>query len=128
MFPTLSIRNMLPSWAKRLTPLIPTLIRQRQEDCHRFNVQANLCYRVRPCPDSKTETKLGVVGHAFNTRTWEAEAGGFLSLRPAWSTECIPGQPGLHRGTLSRKAKKPQTNKQTNKQTNPKLNKAGPTD
>jgi hypothetical protein len=29
----------------------------------------------------------GVVAHAFNPSTWEAEAGGFLSLRPAWSTE-----------------------------------------
>jgi hypothetical protein len=25
--------------------------------------------------------------HAFNPSTQEAEAGGFLSLRPAWSTE-----------------------------------------
>jgi major histocompatibility complex class I len=31
--------------------------------------------------------KLGVVVHAFNPSTQEAEAGGFLSLRPAWSTE-----------------------------------------
>jgi major histocompatibility complex class I len=30
---------------------------------------------------------LGVVAHAFNPSTWEAEAGEFLSLRPAWSTE-----------------------------------------
>jgi hypothetical protein len=29
----------------------------------------------------------GVVAHAFNLSTWEAEAGEFLSLRPAWSTE-----------------------------------------
>ena len=29
---------------------------------------------------------LGVVAHTFNPSTWEAEAGGFLSLRPAWST------------------------------------------
>jgi major histocompatibility complex class I len=29
----------------------------------------------------------GVVAHAFNPSTREAEAGGFLSLRPAWSTE-----------------------------------------
>jgi hypothetical protein len=29
----------------------------------------------------------GVVAHAFNPNTWEAEAGGFLSSRPAWSTE-----------------------------------------
>jgi hypothetical protein len=45
----------------------------------------------------------------FNPSTWEAEAGGFLSLRPAWSTERVLGQPGLLRKTLSRKT---QTNKQ----------------
>jgi hypothetical protein len=28
-----------------------------------------------------------VMAHALNPSTWEAEAGGFLSLRPAWSTE-----------------------------------------
>jgi hypothetical protein len=53
-----------------------------------------------------------VVVHAFNPSTWEAEAGRFLSLRPACSIELVPGQPGLHRETLSLK----QTNKQTNKQ------------
>jgi hypothetical protein len=37
--------------------------------------------------------------------TWEAEAGGFLSLSPAWSTEWVPGQPGLHRETLFRNNK-----------------------
>jgi hypothetical protein len=35
-----------------------------------------------------------VATHAFNPSTWEAEAGGFLSSRPAWST-------GLHGETLS---------------------------
>ncbi len=44
----------------------------------------------------------GVVAHAFNPSTWEAEAGGFLSSRPAWSTKWVPGQPGLHREILSR--------------------------
>jgi hypothetical protein len=29
----------------------------------------------------------GLVVHAFNPSTREAEAGGFLSSRPAWSTE-----------------------------------------
>jgi hypothetical protein len=43
-----------------------------------------------------------VVVHAFNPRTWEAEAGGFLSSRPARSTEGVPGQPGLHRETVSK--------------------------
>jgi hypothetical protein len=28
-----------------------------------------------------------VVAHAFNPCSWEAEAGGFLSSRPVWSTE-----------------------------------------
>jgi hypothetical protein len=38
-----------------------------------------------------------VVAHAFNPSTREAEAGGSLSSRPAWSTKWVPGQPGLHR-------------------------------
>jgi hypothetical protein len=41
------------------------------------------------------------VAHAFNPSTREAEAGGFLSSRPAWSTKWVPGQPGLYRETLS---------------------------
>jgi hypothetical protein len=57
-----------------------------------------------------------VVAHAFNPSIWEAEVGGFLSSSPAWSTELVPGQPGLHRETLSRKNK--QTNKQTTQRTN----------
>ena len=35
----------------------------------------------------KIDFKLGVMVHAFNPSTWEAEAGGFQSSRPAWSTE-----------------------------------------
>jgi hypothetical protein len=46
---------------------------------------------------------LMVVMHAFNPSTGEAEAGGFLSSRAAWSTKWVPGQPGLHRETLSQK-------------------------
>ena len=48
------------------------------------------------------EEKLGVVAHTFNSSTWEAEAGGFLSSFEA-SLEWVPGQPGLHRETLSQK-------------------------
>jgi hypothetical protein len=35
----------------------------------------------------KRKLSRAVVVHAFNPSTWEAEAGGFLSLRPAWSTK-----------------------------------------
>jgi hypothetical protein len=42
----------------------------------------------------KINPKAGVVAHAFNPSTWEAEAGGFLSLRSAWFIEWVPGQPG----------------------------------
>jgi hypothetical protein len=38
----------------------------------------------------KTKNKKhppGMVAHAFNPSTWEAEAGEFLSLRPTWSTK-----------------------------------------
>jgi hypothetical protein len=35
----------------------------------------------------KIKLELGVVAHAFDPSTQEAEAGGFLSSRPAWSTK-----------------------------------------
>jgi hypothetical protein len=35
----------------------------------------------------KGKLSPGMVAHAFNPSTWEAEAGGFLSSRPTWSTE-----------------------------------------
>ena len=35
----------------------------------------------------KAPFRWAVVVHAFNPSTWEAEAGGFLSSRPAWSTK-----------------------------------------
>ena len=37
--------------------------------------------------EKKGGIESGVVAHTFNPSTREAEAGGFLSSRPAWSTE-----------------------------------------
>jgi hypothetical protein len=35
----------------------------------------------------RKKSSWAVVAHTFNPSTWEAEAGGFLSSRPAWSTK-----------------------------------------
>jgi hypothetical protein len=60
-----------------------------------------------------------LVAHALNPSTWEAEAGGSLSLRPAWSIEWVPGQPELHREILSRKPSNKQSKIKTTKTTPP---------
>jgi hypothetical protein len=51
--------------------------------------QASQGYIVRSCLKRKKRGRA-VMAHAFNPSTWEAEAGGFLSSRPAWSTEWVP--------------------------------------
>jgi hypothetical protein len=52
----------------------------------------NLCYLICKMGTWRPTLRLvcgsqAVLAHAFNPSTWEAEAGRFLSLRPAWSTE-----------------------------------------
>jgi hypothetical protein len=61
-----------------------------------------------------------VMVYAFNPSTWEAEAGIFLSLRPAWSTEWVPRQPGLFRETRSQKTNKQNENKKQKLETTKK--------
>ena len=47
-----------------------------------------------------------MVVYTFNPSTQEAKAGGTLNLRPAWSRERVPGQPGTTQKTsLSQKPK-----------------------
>jgi hypothetical protein len=47
---------------------------------------------MKKIPNKKFKRKKvvliwAVVAQAFNPSTWQAEAGGFLSSRPAWSIE-----------------------------------------
>jgi hypothetical protein len=99
-------------------PLISALGRQRQADLCDF--EASLSSRTERTiyrdPISYTKQKqtnkqktffltrqVTLEAHAFNPSTPEAEAGESLSSRPAWSTDRVPGQPGLHKETLSQK-------------------------
>jgi hypothetical protein len=52
-----------------------------------------------------------VVARTFNPSTLEAEAGGFLSSRPAWSTEWVPGQPGYTEKPCLKKEKEKEKKK-----------------
>jgi hypothetical protein len=59
--------------------------------------------------------------HAFDPSTWEAEAGGFLSSRPAWSqSEFQDSQGDTEKPCLEKRKQNKTKNKQTNKQTNTK--------
>jgi hypothetical protein len=48
----------------------------------------------------------GVVAHTFNPSTQEAEAGGFLSSRPAWSTTEFQDSQGYKEKPCLEKPKK----------------------
>ena len=56
----------------------------------------------RPLGETELTSKPGLVLFTFNPSTWEAEAA-ILSLRPAWPSQPVPGQPGLCRETLFQK-------------------------
>ena len=65
---------------------------------------------VRPCLKNcngewlrKALDSLAVVELAFNPNTWEAEAGRFLSSRPAWSTEFQDSQDYTEKPCLEKK-------------------------
>ena len=55
------------------------------------------------------------MSHTFNLSTQEAESGRSLSSKPAWSTEQVLGQPGLHRQILSGRKKKGKEREQERK-------------
>ena len=54
---------------------------------HKKQSQRNKHFGKQSLSNLNFKLKPSVVTHAFNPSTWEAEAGRFLSLRPAWYTE-----------------------------------------
>jgi hypothetical protein len=61
----------------------------------------------------KRDGSRAVVAHAFNPSIWEAEAGGFLSSRPAWSRTVRATQrnPVLENTTKQQQQQKKQNKK-----------------
>jgi hypothetical protein len=49
-------------------------------------IQRNPVSKTKKKKKKKVEGHRWVVVHTFNTSTWEAEAGGFLSWKLAWSS------------------------------------------
>jgi hypothetical protein len=95
------VRNI----AKRSPKVIPKLYKdQTKNKCYFCTPHMELKNGVQR-PDFKNLSSSWAVVHAFNPSTQEAEAGGFLSLKLAWSTKWVPGQPELYSETLSRKTK-----------------------
>jgi hypothetical protein len=62
----------------------------------------------------RKQAEPGMVAHTFNPSTWEAEAGGFPSSRPPWSTKCVPGQPGLQRNPVLKQQQQQRKNERKN--------------
>jgi hypothetical protein len=58
-----------------------------QLDQHRLLKMLSFLYCIVLTSLSKIKPGMVVVAYAFNPSSWEAEGGGFLSSRPAWSTE-----------------------------------------
>ena len=62
--------------ATQRNPVLKKKKEKEREEERKGREKKKICTFYRP-----------VVAHAFNPSTWEAEAGRFLSSRPAWSTE-----------------------------------------
>jgi hypothetical protein len=63
-----------------------------------------------------THSQVVVVAHAFNTSIWEAEAGGFLSLRPGLQSEFQDSQGYTEKPCLKNKTKQNKTKQNKTKQ------------
>jgi hypothetical protein len=64
--------------------LIEEKVGKSLEDMH---TRENILNRTAMDCAVMSRIKPGMVAPAFNPSTWEAEAGRFLSSRPAWSTK-----------------------------------------
>ena len=61
---------------------------------------------LRFCIFKTSDFRQAVVAPIFNPCTWRHRQVICVSLRPAWSTEYVPGQWGLHRNHVSKNKQK----------------------
>jgi hypothetical protein len=54
--------------------------------CSKYNIDIHKKFYTKGKIKNEKHSRA-VVAHAFNSSTWEAETGGFLSSRPAWTTK-----------------------------------------
>jgi hypothetical protein len=78
-----------------------TVVERSKSQTRRHSEACDLLWLLVSCGGIRGPPQPVVVAHNFNPSTQEAKTGRSLSLMPAWSTEQVPGQPGLHRETLS---------------------------
>lgn len=59
--------------------------RMRQENCHKFQVRLVDMVSSRPVLHIKPVSRLGIMAHALNLSTQEADIGRLLIWRLVWS-------------------------------------------
>jgi hypothetical protein len=90
-----------------------------QQDLHKTQELKNspeMLFPLSQCSQNKSHLKhscWALVAHAFNPSTWEAEAGRFLSPRPACSTESSRTARATQRNLVSKKPKKKKNQNKT---------------
>jgi hypothetical protein len=88
----------VPSSLSDLQCVMTTFIVIQKEKSHiKTNKQTN--------KQTSKQTSKAVVA-PFNPSTLEVEAGRSVSSRPTWSTDCVPGQPGLQQRNIVLKKQK----------------------
>lgn len=85
-------QNTNPSSVGRELLIVPVLKKLRQED--HLGLLFKLAYKtqLRQFFKTKKRRRVCTVTHTFNTSHWETEAGGSVSLQPAWSTYQVTEQ------------------------------------
>jgi hypothetical protein len=79
----------------------------KKRHCHLSAGIKGMCHHAQRIFFLKSDIHSCAMVCDFNPNTQKAETDRSLSSRPTWSTEWVPGQPGLHREIPSQEKRKP---------------------